>query len=412
MAAFYRTNAQSRVLEEAMMRFGIPYKVVGGTRFYDRREIKDAMAYLRAVANPADEVSVKRVAQRAQARRRRRQRGQARRVWRPTRACPFVEAMRHAHEAGLTGPAARGVASFVGCSTSCGARGRCEDEHDDTGPADVLQAALDGSGYLAELEAESTVEAAGRIENLGELVGSAREFTRLDEFLEQVALVADTDELDDDNKVVLMTLHSAKGLEFPVGVPRRHGGRRVPPHPGAQPSRRRWRRSAASPTSASPAPSSGCTSPTPGAASCSARTNYNPPSRFLDEIPAELVNEQGNVGGRSSYGRQSYRQRATYGGDPPPYRRTARATFDPDEDEAVRHRERVVDAAINAGQRAATPVAVERAGDRPARRRRRRAPVVRRGRDHRDPRAAATRPRPRSASATPAPSTSPWRGRR
>ena len=91
-----------------------------------------------------------------------------------------------------------------------------EDEDDDTGPADVLQAALDGSGYLAEMEAENTVESAGRIENLGELVGSAREFTRLGEFLEQVALVADTDELDADDKVVLMTLHSAKGLEFPV----------------------------------------------------------------------------------------------------------------------------------------------------------------------------------------------------
>ena len=112
MAIFYRTNAQSRVLEEALMRFGIPYKVVGGTRFYDRREIKDAMAYLRAVANPADEVSVKRVL------------GVPKRgvgessvakldALAASMGVSFVEAMRHANEAGLTGPAARGVESFV-----------------------------------------------------------------------------------------------------------------------------------------------------------------------------------------------------------------------------------------------------------------------------------------------------------
>ena len=83
------------------------------------------------------------------------------------------------------------------------------------GPADVLQNALELSGYLAELEAEASVESNGRLENLGELIGSAREYTRVDEFLEQVSLVADTDDLDDDNHVVLMTLHSAKGLEFP-----------------------------------------------------------------------------------------------------------------------------------------------------------------------------------------------------
>ncbi len=87
---------------------------------------------------------------------------------------------------------------------------------DAVGPGDLLQAALDRSGYLAELEAEDTVESAGRLENLSELVGSACEFTVLDEFLEQVALVADTDEITDDDQVVLMTLHSAKGLEFPV----------------------------------------------------------------------------------------------------------------------------------------------------------------------------------------------------
>ena len=90
-------------------------------------------------------------------------------------------------------------------------------EADDLGPGDVLQAVLERSGYLADLEQADTVESHGRIENLGELVGSAREFTRIDEFLEQVSLVADTDELSGDDRVVLMTLHAAKGLEFQIG---------------------------------------------------------------------------------------------------------------------------------------------------------------------------------------------------
>ena len=118
----------------------------------------------------------------------------------------FVEAMRRAADAGVTGTAARGIESFL----------RVIDElasplHDESPPAEVLQAVLEASGYLAELEAEESHEAAGRLENLGELVGSAREFTRLDEFLEQVSLVADTDEIDDDDRVVLMTLHSEIG---------------------------------------------------------------------------------------------------------------------------------------------------------------------------------------------------------
>src|SRR5690606_24866 len=124
----------------------------------------------------------------------------------------FVDAMRHAEDAGVSGPARRGIAAFVDLLDRLADKAA----DDDVGPGDLLQACIDESGYLGELEAEDTVEAHGRIENLGELVGSAREFTVLDEFLEQVALVADTDELDDDDQVVLMTLHSAKGLEFPV----------------------------------------------------------------------------------------------------------------------------------------------------------------------------------------------------
>ena len=305
----------------------------------------------------------------------------------------------------------RGVASFVRLLDELTELvAAAEDEHDDTGPADVLQAALDGSGYLAEMEAEQTVESAGRIENLGELVGSAREFTRLGEFLEQVALVADTDELDADDKVVLMTLHSAKGLEFPVVfVIGMEDG--VFPHIRAlnEPTEMEEERRLAY---------VGITRAQQllhlshaWSRQLFGTTNYNPPSRFLDEIPTELVNEQGNVGGHGSYGRQSYRQRASYGGDPPPYRRTARATFDPDEDEAVRHRERVVDAAINAGQPRGDPVDVQQPGDRPAHRRRRRAPVVRRGRHPRDPRhgrqGRGHHPLPRRRHQAPQPGVGP-----
>ena len=223
IAVLYRTNAQSRVVEEAMMRLGVPYKVVGGTRFYDRREIKDAMAYLRAVVNPADEVSVKRVLNvpkrgvgdasiakldaLAAAERHRLPRGPARAPTRP--ASP--------------GRPCAGSTRSSPCSTGSG-RWRpparpSDDGEPDAVPATCCRRRSSESGYLAELEAEDTVESAGRLENLAELVGSAREFTRIDEFLEQVSLVADTDELPDgeaDDQVVLMTLHSAKGLEFPV----------------------------------------------------------------------------------------------------------------------------------------------------------------------------------------------------
>ncbi|MCU1364690.1 MAG: pcrA, partial [Ilumatobacteraceae bacterium] len=349
IAVFYRTNAQSRVVEEAMMRFGIPYKVVGGTRFYDRREIKDAMAYLKAAANPADEVSIKRVLNVPK-------RGIGDTsvakldAWAREMGNGFADAMRHADEAGLSGTAARGVLAFVNLLDSVA-------HLLDGSPAEVLQAALDQSGYLAELEAESSVEAAGRLENIGELIGSAREFTRVDEFLEQVSLVADTDDLDDDNKVVLMTLHSAKGLEFPyvflVGM--EEG---IFPHVRAQsdPDEMEEERRLAY---------VGITRAREKlhvshawSRSLFGSTQYNPSSRFLDEIPAELQDNKGNVKGRSTYGRQSYRDRdgghsgGYRGGNAPAYR--GRRT-DVDDEAAARatdeHRERVVEAALAAGRK-------------------------------------------------------------
>jgi len=359
MAVLYRTNAQSRVLEEAFMRIGVPYKVVGGTRFYDRREVKDAMAYLRTVVNPADEVSLKRVLNTPK-------RGVggasvdkldsfARSV-----GVPFIEALRRCEEAGVGGKALRGITQFVelldGLSVVAA---------DSTyGPGDVLQLALDGSGYLAELDAEDTVEAHTRIENLGELVGSAREFMVIDEFMEQVALVADTDQLDDGNQVVLMTLHSAKGLEYPTvflaGV--EEG---VFPHvraltePAQMEEERRLAYVGITRAMQRLYMSHAWSRQLYGS------TQYNPPSRFFDEIPAELVESKGNVTGRSSYGRQSYREErgAAYRSDPPPYRRALDEAADGGIDinadlkaDQERHRDQVVDAAMRAGQQIAEPV--------------------------------------------------------
>jgi DNA helicase-2/ATP-dependent DNA helicase PcrA len=363
IAVLYRTNAQSRVVEEAFMRQGVPYKVVGGTRFYDRREVKDAMAYLRAVINPADEVSVKRVLNVPK-----RGIGDASvaklDAFAAIENLAFTDALRRADEAGITGPAVRGIASFVGLLDTMAAVVADADQ----GPGDVLQAALEGSGYLAELEAEDTVEAHTRIENLGELVGSAREFTVMDEFLEQVALVADTDALIDgpdgelvEDQVVLMTLHSAKGLEFPavflVGC--EEG---IFPHsraltePAEMEEERRLAYVGITRAMKRLFMSHAWSRQLYGS------TQYNPPSRFFDEIPAALIESKGNTSGRSSYGRQSYRSSGTNYGDPPAYRRRGGESdddggrdinadiLDAKADQEA-HRDRVVEAAIRSGSK-------------------------------------------------------------
>jgi DNA helicase-2/ATP-dependent DNA helicase PcrA len=357
MAVLYRTNAQSRIVEEALMRTGIPYKVVGGTRFYDRREIKDAIAYLRAVVNPADEVSIKRVINVPK-----RGVGDASIAKVDALAAElgisFHDALRRADEAGVSGAAARGIDAFVSLldrllamATPDADESQSPDQADAAtlaaSPAELLDAALDRSGYLAELEAENTVESAGRLENLGELIGSAREFTRVDEFLEQVSLVADTDEIPDaeaDDEVVLMTLHSAKGLEFPTvfligmedGVfphsralsePLELEEERRLAYVGITRAERRlflthaWSRT------------------------MFGTTQYNVPSRFFDEIPDSLIDEQGDLHGRSP-GRSSWRSRQD---EPPAYRRRGRRDTAGSEE----HRERVVEAALAAGRRSA-----------------------------------------------------------
>ncbi|MGI8663535.1 MAG: DNA helicase PcrA [Acidimicrobiales bacterium] len=297
-AIFYRTNAMSRVLEEQLFRIGVPYKVVGGTRFYDRREIKDALAYVKAIVNPVDEVSLKRIINTPK-------RGIGDStigrldVWAKAHGIAFVEAMRRAEEAGVTGRAVRGIDELLTLLATLGALAA---EGDD--PGALLETVLDRTGYVAELQLEHSVEAEGRLENLSELVGVAKEFETISEFLEQVSLVADTDELPegaDDSSVVLMTLHAAKGLEFPnvflvgmedgifphlraLGEPRELEEERRLAYVGITRARQRlyltnaWCRM------------------------LYGSTQYNPESRFLAEIPTQLL--QHAEGSRDSRKRQ------------------------------------------------------------------------------------------------------------
>ena len=214
IAVFYRTNAQSRVLEEALAKRQIPYRVIGATSFYDRREIRDALAYLRSVANPTDEVSLRRilnvprrgVGDTSVARLDRYSRAHGVTLW---------QAIEEAESAGVTGKARRGLDDLSRLLGELRAMPVGTDEGG--GPGAILEAALERSGYLAELEAEHTIEAAGRAENLEELMGAAREADDVAAFLEQVSLVSDADALDgDESQLSLMTLHTAKGLEYPV----------------------------------------------------------------------------------------------------------------------------------------------------------------------------------------------------
>jgi DNA helicase II / ATP-dependent DNA helicase PcrA len=226
IAVFYRTNAQSRVLEEVFLRFGIPYRVVGGLKFYDRREIRDALAYLRAAHNPADRISLLRA---AGSPKRGVGEGTVDRLlqWATERGITLADAFERADEVtGLTRPAKAGAADVARIL-------RTIRERDAAGAplADVMRAATEESGLIATFESEGTIEAESRVENLQELAGVAEEFeeqrtqegapARLADFLERTSLIAEVDLLDDEaaeegGVVTMMTLHNAKGLEFPV----------------------------------------------------------------------------------------------------------------------------------------------------------------------------------------------------
>jgi DNA helicase-2/ATP-dependent DNA helicase PcrA len=316
VAIFYRTNAQSRVFEEIFIRHGMPYKVVGGVRFYERREVRDALAYLRMLANPADEISLRRILNTPK-----------RGIGDRAEACvaayadreriTFWEALRRADEApGLVPRSLNNIQAFVGMVEELQSMVDAGER-----PDVILESVLARSGYLAELEASDDPQDQTRVENLAELVAVAREFSDdpvagpsadpadvdagivepgLSDFLERVALVADADQIppppaedggegvDTSGVVTLMTLHTAKGLEFPVvfltgledGVfphmrslgdqPELEEERRLA-YVGVTRAQQRLYLSRAVVRSAWGAPS------------------HNPASRFLDELPEELV---------------------------------------------------------------------------------------------------------------------------
>ncbi len=285
MAVMYRINAQSRAVETALNTADLPYRVIGGTAFYDRREIRDALAYLRALVNPADEVSMKRVLNVPR-------RGIGDRsvqrldAWAAHAGLPFGEALRRPTEAGISGPALAGIEKFTALLDEAAARL-------DEGPGPTLEFLLTAAGYMGELfeEAEQHIEAEGRLENLAELLSLASDHDTVADFLEQTALVSPTDELDRyEPKVVLLTAHAAKGLEFPVvflvgleeGMfprmqaqddPAEMEEERRLAYVGITRARERLYLSDAQ------------------SRTLWGSTQYSLPSRFLEEIPAELLHE-------------------------------------------------------------------------------------------------------------------------
>jgi DNA helicase-2/ATP-dependent DNA helicase PcrA len=315
VAVFYRTNAQSRVFEEVFIRVGLPYKVVGGVRFYERKEVRDALAYLRAVVNDDDTVSIRRVLNTPR-----------RGIGDRAEACvealstrdriSFGQALRGAKNApGISTRAANSIADFVQLLDDLREQSRTAP------PEEVLEAALQRSGLLSELEESLDPQDQGRVENLQELVSVAREYTERVEaqaaedddapaatlagFLEQVALVADSDQIPSDDPdhqgvVTLMTLHTAKGLEFPVvfltgledgvfphmralGDNTELEEERRLAYVGITRARQRLYLSRAVTRSAWGQP------------------QYNPPSRFTDELPTELVRWERTAGSYTSW---------------------------------------------------------------------------------------------------------------
>ncbi|MEU7601166.1 DNA helicase PcrA [Streptomyces sp. NPDC040724] len=309
VAIFYRTNAQSRVFEEIFIRVGLPYKVVGGVRFYERKEVRDVLAYLRVLANPEDNVPLRRILNVPK-------RGIGERAEAMIDALAmrekitFPQALRRVDEA--FGMAARSTNAVKRFNVLMEELRTIVDSG--AGPAVVLEAVLERTGYLAELQASTDPQDETRIENLQELAAVALEFEQareaaaaeaaetgapapgsgtLAEFLEQVALVADSDQIPDEDTegtgvITLMTLHTAKGLEFPVvfltgmedgvfphmralGQTKELEEERRLAYVGITRARERLYLTRSSMRSAWGTPS------------------YNPPSRFLEEIPAEYL---------------------------------------------------------------------------------------------------------------------------
>ena len=326
-AIFYRTNAQSRIFEEVFMRAAIPYKVVGGLRFYERKEVKDLLAYLRVLANPDDEVSLRRVINFPK-------RGIGDRaleeveLFAELHGISFWNALLRVTEAtAVPNKAAHSISSFTSMLTALQTLVEAK-----TKPSVIIEAVLEQSGLLTELEASTDPQDEVRVENLKELVSASmdyegRPFEELIEdeeislsgFLEKVSLVADADEIPDGadhgGVVTLMTLHTAKGLEFPTvfltgmedGIfphartlddPKEIEEERRLAYVGLTRAEKRLYISRAEYR---------LTFGTP---------KYNPASRFLDEIPAELI--QWNSEARSSFTSSSGVKKSRLPSGPPP----------------------------------------------------------------------------------------------
>jgi DNA helicase-2/ATP-dependent DNA helicase PcrA len=314
VAVFYRTNAMSRVIEDVFVRRGVPYTVVGSVKFYDRKEIKDAIAYLRAVVNPADEVSLKRIINEP-----RRGIGDTTIAhldrFSQTHGIGFAEGLRRAADIPqLNARAQTAVAEFVAIM------GHLRQVAEEEGVSHAVGAVLADTGMVAALEAEQTIEAMGRVENLRELAGVASEFEsanegavigdeefdtldnlrRLEVFLESTALVADIDEWEEGaGAATLMTLHTAKGLEFPaVFIVGMEDG--VFPHmrslgdPAELEEERRLAYVGITRAQDRLYLTSAWSRMLFGG------SNYNPPSRFLGEIPDGLVEKAGKRERRSA----------------------------------------------------------------------------------------------------------------
>jgi DNA helicase-2/ATP-dependent DNA helicase PcrA len=302
VAIFYRTNAQSRVLEDVLVRQGVGYQVIGGPRFYERAEIKDAIAYLQVIDNPYDAVSLQRIANRP-----RRGIGDSSlarlQTWADAQGRSLWETTEFAEEAGVGAAPLRAVQGFRTLMQSLQS-GALE-----LPVSELLERTLERSGYLEALEAERTIEALGRLENLQELVGVAREYQEraeepsLSHFLQEISLYSDQDAIrGEESLVTLMTLHNAKGLEFrAVYLIGMEEG--IFPHSrsieeqGIEEERRlayvgmTRAREQLTLTHAS-------------SRSLWGSRGYNLPSRFLDELPSSIERERLRPASWSSYGAQ------------------------------------------------------------------------------------------------------------
>ncbi len=293
VAVFYRTNAQSRVIEDVFMRVTMPYRVFGGVRFFQRREVKDVLGYLRLLLNPQDVISFRRVVNMPK-------RGigdqtvAALEAFANEQEIDVVEAARRIDEIATLNARAKGaVAGFN--QVMIALEGLFADG---VGPGRMVEAAARESGYFAELEEERTVESQGRIENIQELSGAAMEMVARDpeaglaEFLEQVSLVSDQDAYDEeDSTVTLMTLHIAKGLEFPVVfVVGMEDG--VFPHFRSMTDQAELEEERRLAYVGITRAQQRLYLTHAWSRSLFGQTNFNPPSRFLGEIPGHLLDVQ------------------------------------------------------------------------------------------------------------------------